>query len=54
MSNYQLSNAAAADIEAIARDSVRRWGFTRMEAYVLSMHRACEHLGQRSFIHFNL
>lgn len=42
MPSYDLTEAAAADIEGIARHSTQQWGFPRAEAYVLALHRAFE------------
>lgn len=44
MSSYTLSGAADADIEAISRDSIGRWGLARAEDYILGLHRVLETL----------
>ena len=44
MADYQLTEAAAGDLEGIARHSTQQWGFPRAEAYVLALHRALEML----------
>ena len=38
MGNYTLSRKADADIEAIAEESLRQWGLTRAEKYILGLH----------------
>lgn len=42
---YELTEAAAGDIEAIFEDSVERFGFARTEAYVGSLQRCLTLLG---------
>jgi toxin ParE1/3/4 len=42
--SYRLTEAAAADVESIARHSVQHWGFERAEAYVLALHRTFDML----------
>jgi toxin ParE1/3/4 len=37
--SYALSNAADADVQAIAEGSVLQWGLARAEQYVLGLHR---------------
>jgi toxin ParE1/3/4 len=44
MSRYHLSRKADADIEQIARTSLRLWGLVRAEIYVLGLHDAFERL----------
>ncbi len=39
MADYQLTEAAAGDIEGITRHSVQQWGFARAETYVMELHR---------------
>ena len=40
MSGYRLTLEADRDVEGIARESVKRWGWDRAEAYVRDLHRA--------------
>ena len=40
MNDYRLTLEADRDVEEIARESVKRWGWDRAEAYVRDLHRA--------------
>ena len=40
MSGYRLTLEADRDIEEIARESIKRWGWERAETYVADLHRA--------------
>ncbi len=44
MGKYALSGEADSDIQQIARESVKRWGFTRAEKYVLGLHETFQRL----------
>jgi toxin ParE1/3/4 len=42
--SYRLTEAAAGDVRAISRHSIKQWGVERAEAYVAGLHRAFETL----------
>lgn len=42
MSRYRLTRAAAADVDAILRDSARMFGPLQRERYAMLLHRAAE------------
>lgn len=42
MSLYRLSGRADRDVEAIARFTIGRWGWSQAEAYVTGLHHAFE------------
>ena len=44
MNSYRLSAAADADIAAIGRESVLRWGLERAETYLIALHHVLDHL----------
>ena len=46
MASYVLSGQADADIEAIAEDSLTRWGLARAKTYVLELHQTFQMLAE--------
>lgn len=44
--SYTLSNEADADVEQIARDSLKRWGLPQAERYIFGLHDAFERLSE--------
>jgi toxin ParE1/3/4 len=46
MGSYTLTHEADADVQSIAKESVKRWGLARAERYVLVLHEAFERIAE--------